>query len=171
MVFYRELTKIKNDESGASLLEFAASAMLLLTVMLGFMEYSRAIYTDHFVSYAATEAARYASLRGSTYTASLRVCGNFFLCGDECEYNYLCAEDGTGRSRRVVSDGHHHLVGQDSGWRSLQGGYRYKLAGVRRPGEGKLQLCLCVAIYFEDQPGFVQYRSLRNIAVNTSGHK
>ena len=70
MALYSELARIKSDESGGSLLEFAVSAMLLLTVMFGFVEYARAIYTDHFVSYAATEAARYASLRGSTYTTT-----------------------------------------------------------------------------------------------------
>ena len=81
------LRNIQDDESGGSLLEFAASAMLLLTVIFGFMEYSRAIYTDHFVSYAAAEAARYASLRGSTYTVACASVSTFSCAATSANVN------------------------------------------------------------------------------------
>ena len=70
MALLKLVNRIGHDEDGGSLLEFAASATVLFLVMFGFMEFSRAIYINHFVSYAATEGARYASLRGSTYTGA-----------------------------------------------------------------------------------------------------
>jgi Flp pilus assembly protein TadG len=55
------------DETGGTLVEFGVAVTLLLTVMLGVMDCSRALYFDHYVRYSADEAVRYAMVRGSTW--------------------------------------------------------------------------------------------------------
>jgi len=52
-------------QRGSALVEFAIVVTVLLTVMLGVIDFSRAIYTYHWVAEAAREATRYASVRGS----------------------------------------------------------------------------------------------------------
>ena len=49
-------------------MEFAFVIFLLLTMMLGITEFSRAVHAYHFVSNASREATRYAAVRGSTCT-------------------------------------------------------------------------------------------------------
>jgi hypothetical protein len=56
------------SEQGSTLLEFALVLTVLLTVLFGIMEFSRAMYAYHFLSNAAREATRYASVRGSTFS-------------------------------------------------------------------------------------------------------
>ena len=51
-------------ESGSSLVEYAIVFILLMTMLLGVADFGRALYAYHFVSNAAREAARYASVRG-----------------------------------------------------------------------------------------------------------
>lgn len=58
------------ETSGSALVEFAASAILLFTLLFGIMECSRAVYIDHFVANAAQEGARYAMVRGASWSAS-----------------------------------------------------------------------------------------------------
>jgi Flp pilus assembly protein TadG len=53
-------------QRGATLVEFALSVMLLLTLMLGVVEFGRALYAYHFTSHAARQAARWAAVNGST---------------------------------------------------------------------------------------------------------
>ncbi len=55
-----------HGERGSSLVEYALVFLLLMTMLLGIAEFSRALYAYHFASNAAREAARYASVRGST---------------------------------------------------------------------------------------------------------
>jgi Flp pilus assembly protein TadG len=59
-----------NGEAGSSLIEFALSISLLLTVVFGIMGLSLAAYADHFVALAAQAATRYAAVRGSTWTGT-----------------------------------------------------------------------------------------------------
>ena len=56
-----------SDESGSSLFELATTTSLLMLSICGVMDCSRALYADHFVSNASTEAARYAMTRGATW--------------------------------------------------------------------------------------------------------
>jgi Flp pilus assembly protein TadG len=56
-------------ERGSVLVEFAAVVLVLLTIMFGIMDFSRALYIYHFISEAAREASRYAMVRGSTWSA------------------------------------------------------------------------------------------------------
>lgn len=61
---------IHKDERGDTLLEFAVSAVVVFTLLFGIMDFARAMYIYHFVSYAAQAGARYAIVRGSTWSAT-----------------------------------------------------------------------------------------------------
>lgn len=61
---------IHKDERGDSLLEFAVSAIVVFTLLFGIMEFARAMYLYHFVSYAAQAGTRYAIVRGSTWSTA-----------------------------------------------------------------------------------------------------
>jgi Flp pilus assembly protein TadG len=50
---------------GSALTEFALVIPFLLTGIFGVIEFGRALYTYHFVSNAAREASRWASVRGN----------------------------------------------------------------------------------------------------------
>ncbi|MGI4828336.1 MAG: TadE/TadG family type IV pilus assembly protein [Janthinobacterium lividum] len=57
-------------DSGSALVEFAASAVLLFTLLFGIIECSRAVYVNHFLANAAQEATRYAMVRGGSWTSA-----------------------------------------------------------------------------------------------------
>ena len=61
------------EESGSELVEFAMTSSLLLLVIFGIMDCSRALYTYHYVAQAARLGTRYASVRGVSATGLL--CG------------------------------------------------------------------------------------------------
>ena len=67
MITLRKFTKIRREERGDSLVEFAISATVLLMVIFGIMDCSRALYAYHFISYAAQEGTRYAIVRGANF--------------------------------------------------------------------------------------------------------
>jgi Flp pilus assembly protein TadG len=53
-------------ERGSGLVEQALVLTILLAVIFGIIDSGRALYTYHFVSQAAREATRWASVRGNT---------------------------------------------------------------------------------------------------------
>ena len=55
-----------NREKGSNIVEFAFIVVVLMTMILGIIDFCRAAYSYHFVSEAAREATRYAAMRGST---------------------------------------------------------------------------------------------------------
>jgi Flp pilus assembly protein TadG len=64
-------------DSGATLVETAVSASILIVMLIGMMQTALALYTYLFVSDAAREATRYAMVRGSiscTNTPDLKDC-------------------------------------------------------------------------------------------------
>lgn len=63
-------SKFYEDESGSILIEFAASSLIMLTVIFGILDCCRAIYADHFVANAARDATRYAMVRGYTWNGT-----------------------------------------------------------------------------------------------------
>jgi len=63
-----------NTQRGSTLTEFALILPLLLAAMFGVIDFGRALYTYHFVSDAAREASRWASVRGSQCIAGLPGC-------------------------------------------------------------------------------------------------
>lgn len=50
-------------------MEFALIFLMMMSMMLGIIDFCRVAYTYHFVSNAAREATRYAAVRGSTCNA------------------------------------------------------------------------------------------------------
>ena len=50
-----------DGEEGSTLVEFAFVFMLLVTMVLGIMDFSRALYAYHFVAGAARQATRWAA--------------------------------------------------------------------------------------------------------------
>jgi len=65
--------EIRGD-AGSSLVESAVSFVFLIAAMFGIFEMSLALFAYHYVSDAAREASRYASVRGSQCT-NLDHCG------------------------------------------------------------------------------------------------
>lgn len=57
------------DDRGSELVEFALAVPILLALFFGMMDFSRAMYCYHYVTYAAQEGARYAIVRGADTTA------------------------------------------------------------------------------------------------------
>lgn len=60
------IARLARSETGATLVETAISLSILLCVLVGTFEMCLALYSYHYVSYAAREASRYAVVRGST---------------------------------------------------------------------------------------------------------
>lgn len=59
---------IIESDSGASVVEFALSASILMMLLIGITQITLALYTFTFVSEAARETSRYAIVRGSACT-------------------------------------------------------------------------------------------------------
>jgi Flp pilus assembly protein TadG len=59
--------RFHRQESGATMVEFAVSLILFMSLFLAVIEFSLAIYSYDFVSYGAQQAARYAIVRGSRW--------------------------------------------------------------------------------------------------------
>jgi Flp pilus assembly protein TadG len=59
-------------ERGSALVEFAlVSVLVLFPLIFGIVDFARAAYAYHYVSFAAREATRWASVRGAQCTNSL----------------------------------------------------------------------------------------------------
>ena len=56
----------KSGERGATILEFAIALVLTFVLIFGMIDFARALYSYHFLSNAAREGARYASVRGAS---------------------------------------------------------------------------------------------------------
>jgi Flp pilus assembly protein TadG len=56
------------EDHGGALIESAASLTAMLMIFFGIMDCSRALYAALYVGYAARAAARYAMVRGSTWS-------------------------------------------------------------------------------------------------------
>ncbi len=56
------------------MVEFALSIILLMTLLLGIIDFCRALYAYHFVSNAAREGSRYAMVRGADCSGWATAC-------------------------------------------------------------------------------------------------
>jgi Flp pilus assembly protein TadG len=66
----------KTNERGASSFETAlVLPLIILPLLFGAIEFSRAMYAYHFVGYAAREGSRWASVRGATCVSPMTNCG------------------------------------------------------------------------------------------------
>lgn len=55
-----------SGEDGNGLIEYALIFMFLMSMLLGIIDFSRALYSYHFLSNAAREATRWAAVNGAT---------------------------------------------------------------------------------------------------------
>src|SRR5579862_5632876 len=62
--------RTNRQRGAAALLEAAFTMALMLALIMGIIDFSRAIYAYHFVAHAAREATRYAASRGSSWTGT-----------------------------------------------------------------------------------------------------
>lgn len=65
----------QSGQRGATSFEFAMVAVITLVIIFGMIDFARALYSYHFVTTAAREAARYVSVRGYLCSPSVTDCG------------------------------------------------------------------------------------------------
>lgn len=63
-----KLFRLAREEWGAALVEFAMSAMVLMSLTVGVIALALAMYTYHFLSSAAQQGMRFAIVRGYTWS-------------------------------------------------------------------------------------------------------
>lgn len=63
-----KLFRLAREERGSELVEFAMTAWLLVLVLFGVYQWGYAMYAYHFVTYAAEEGSRFATVRGHTWS-------------------------------------------------------------------------------------------------------
>ena len=68
MTLFSAIHRFCRAELGETLIEFAISAVITLSLLFGIIDLARALYTYHFISYAAQEGARFAEVHGSGWT-------------------------------------------------------------------------------------------------------
>jgi len=67
-------SKNRSGERGVELVEAALSLLVFLVLVFGLVEFTRAVYAYDFVSGAARQATRWASVRGSNCSHTLSGC-------------------------------------------------------------------------------------------------
>lgn len=72
--------QLVHEETGNTLLESALCLSLVLLVIIGIMQCSLAVYTEHYVESAASSGARYATVRGSTYSGTSCATAASYYC-------------------------------------------------------------------------------------------
>lgn len=65
----RKLFRLARGTRGSSLVEFAMTASLMMFVTVAVIGFARAMYTYHFLSAAAQQGARFAMVRGHTWSS------------------------------------------------------------------------------------------------------
>jgi Flp pilus assembly protein TadG len=64
----QKLLRLAREESGAELLEFAVTSLILITLLFAFFNWMMGMYVYHFTTYAAQQATRFAIVRGYTWS-------------------------------------------------------------------------------------------------------
>src|SRR5215470_12350913 len=64
-VFLTRAKVWRRKDCGATLLEYAFIAVLLMLILYGIMGFGHALYAYHFVNHVAKEATRWAAVNGS----------------------------------------------------------------------------------------------------------
>jgi Flp pilus assembly protein TadG len=62
--------RTNRERGAAALLEAAFTMAIMLAMIMGIIDFSRAMYAYHWVAYAAREATRYAASRGTSFTGT-----------------------------------------------------------------------------------------------------
>jgi Flp pilus assembly protein TadG len=64
----RKLFRLAREERGSALVEFAMTALILMLLLFGVLEWMYAMYAYHFTTYAAQQGTRFAMVRGYTWS-------------------------------------------------------------------------------------------------------
>jgi Flp pilus assembly protein TadG len=64
----------RSGDEGGPTVEFAMVIMVFLTMVFGLVDFGRALYVYHYVSYAARDGVRFAIVRGSSCTSFITDC-------------------------------------------------------------------------------------------------
>jgi Flp pilus assembly protein TadG len=64
----QRLVRLGRDESGAELVEFALTSLILFTLIFAIFNWMLGMYVYHFTSYVAQQATRFAIVRGYTWS-------------------------------------------------------------------------------------------------------
>lgn len=75
----RQIKRVESNERGATLVEFAIAATVLLTAMFAVIEFGRALWVHNALSDAARRGARYAALHSAGDVADVK---NVVVYGD-----------------------------------------------------------------------------------------
>ena len=75
----RLIKRVESNERGATLVEFAIAATVLLTAMFAVIEFGRALWVHNALSDAARRGARYAALHSASDIADVK---NVVVYGD-----------------------------------------------------------------------------------------
>ncbi len=67
-VFWQKLLRVAGDDRGSELVEFAIASWLMMVLLIGAFQWMIAMYAYHFASYAAQQGARFAEVRGYTWS-------------------------------------------------------------------------------------------------------
>jgi Flp pilus assembly protein TadG len=72
----RHLDRAVRDEGAQSLVEFAFILPIILLIMTGLFDTTRAVWQENTLAYAAREATRYAIVHGSTSSSPIPACSS-----------------------------------------------------------------------------------------------
>jgi Flp pilus assembly protein TadG len=67
-IVLQKLLRLARDERGSELVEFAVTALVLIFLLIGVFQWILAMYAYHFTTFAAQEGARFAMVRGNTWS-------------------------------------------------------------------------------------------------------
>lgn len=67
----KKLFRLARGERGSELVEFAIAAPLLIALLFGVLQATFAIYAYHYTAYAAQQGARFAMVRGNTWSQNI----------------------------------------------------------------------------------------------------
>lgn len=65
------LVRLAREEHGSELAEFALAGSLLLLLLIGVLQWMFGVYAYHFTTYAAQQGARFAMVRGYTWSQNV----------------------------------------------------------------------------------------------------
>jgi Flp pilus assembly protein TadG len=91
-----KLLRLAREERGFELVEFAITGWLLILLLIGAFECAYAMYAYHYTTYAAQEGARFASVRGHTWSKYETV-----NCGTSAPPNFTMAYNCTALSSDI----------------------------------------------------------------------
>jgi Flp pilus assembly protein TadG len=69
----QKLHRLAREESGAELVEFALTSLVLIGLVFAVFNWMVGMYTYHFTTYAAQQATRFAIVRGYTWSKNTTV--------------------------------------------------------------------------------------------------